>query len=217
MINLKGEKPMPRMARTASQASLAVLLAGLLVGTGGCANTNNRDEDTRGASLLLLDQLVSAGPESDFGGTAVFSDVCDDEDNPGFCGIINDNAEATFRNVLLDPNGDGSFYQDITLYRYHVQYHRSDGQNIEGIDVPFAFDGVMTDTVEVGGSASIPFIIVRHVAKIERPLVDLVGVGDDIILSTITRVDFYGRDIAGNGHQVHGWIDIEFGDYAENN
>lgn len=214
MTILKADTSMTRIARIASQTTLAFLLAGLLVVTGGCAATNNRDEDTRGASLLVLDSLTSGDTdENDDGDAFIFSDVCDG--SPGFCSVANDNGVANFRNVLLSPLGEGSYYQDITLYRYHVQYTRSDGQNVEGIDVPFAFDSVMSSTVGLNDELEVGFLIVRHVAKVERPLVDLVGLGDEFILSTNTRVDFYGRDLAGNEHQVHGWIDIEFGDYGE--
>lgn len=218
MTILKGDTSMFRKARIASQTSLALLLAGLLIGTGGCANTNNRDEDTRGASLLVLDSIESGtSDENDEGSAFIFSDVCDDENAPGFCSYVNDNGVGNFRNLPLntDPNASSSYYQDITLYRYHVQYTRSDGQNIEGIDVPFAFDSVMTATVQVSGQLDVGFIIVRHSAKIERPLVDLRGLGDEDVLSTNTRVDFYGRDLAGNEHQVHGWVDIEFADFGE--
>lgn len=218
MTILKGDTSMSRIARIASQTTLAVLLAGLLIGTGGCANTNNRDEDTRGASLLVLDIITAdASDENDEGDAFIFSDVCDDDDTPGFCSIINDNGIATFRNLLVSPTNEGSYYQDISLYRYHVGYTRSDGQNIEGVDVPFGFDSVMSATIELNEVVDIGFLIVRHAAKVERPLVDLVGLGDEFILSTNTRVDFYGRDFAGNEHQVHGWVDIEFGDYGEDN
>jgi hypothetical protein len=197
------------MARIASKISLAVLLAGLLVGSGGCANTNNRDEDTRGASLLILDSL-----EGD-NGTFILSDVC--LGTAPFCAVINDNASGSFRNEILNPDvpptGGSAYWQDITLYRYHVTYTRSDGNNVEGVDVPYGFDSVMNFTIPGGGSDSVGFIIVRHAAKEERPLVDLAGLGDEEILSTNTRVDFWGRDIAGNEHQVFGWIDIEFADF----
>lgn len=216
MAFLKGDTSMSRKARIASQLSLAVLLAGLLIGTGGCANTNNRDEDTRGASLLILDALVAGNSdEQQQGSPVVFSDVCDGA--YPFCSIINDNAVATFRNVLLNPTGDGSFYQDITLYRYHVGYTRSDGNNVEGVDVPFSFDSVLNETVSLNEEQDIGIIVVRHTAKMERPLVDLQGAGDEAVLSSNTRVDFWGRDVAGNEHQVHGWIDIEFADYGEQN
>ena len=202
----------------APTAMLVVLVAALVLGTIGCANTNNRDEDTRGASLLILDKLTAsagtvdgnAGTESD----VLFSDVltCNEQDPP-VCVIAPDTGFGSFRNELLNPAGEGSFYQDINLYRYRVTYTRSDGRNTEGIDVPYHFDSVMSGTVPVG-NAKHAFLIVRHVAKVERPLVDLLGIGDEDVISTNTRVDFWGRDIAGNEHHVYGWIDIEFGDYG---
>ncbi len=199
---------------------VALAMAGLLLGVTGCANTNNRDEDTRGASLLILDGIeataggFTAGTES----TILLSDVlsCNDDDPP-LCSVFNDDGNATFRNVALDPNAGSSgtsFYQDIQLYRYRVQYTRSDGRNAQGVDVPYMFDSVMNWNIPVNGTADVAFLLVRHAAKVERPLVDLIGFGDEFVISTNTRVDFWGRDIAGNEHQVFGWIDIEFADFG---
>lgn len=210
---------MTTMASTPSRTLLVLMLAGLLVGIGGCANTNNRDEDTRGSSLLILDSLTGQpGGDNLEEGTVLFSDVLTCDEDHTECSIYNDNGIPTFRNEPLDPLATGSetsFYQDIQMYRYRVTYTRSDGRNTEGVDVPYHFDGVMDGTVDVGtGGVEIPFVIVRHVAKQERPLIDLLGVGDESFIYTNTRVDFWGRDIAGNEHHVFGWIDIQFSDFG---
>ena len=188
---------------------LGVFLCGLLLVTGGCANTNNRDDDTRGASLLILDSMVGEDGEA-----FIFSDVCDTLTPSGQCGVFNDSASASFRNEALAPGNTIGVYQDIQLYRYQVSYTRSDGNNTQGIHVPFAFDAVMSSTVQAGGNLETGFVIVRHVAKTERPLVDLVGVIGEQHIDTNTRVDFWGRDVAGNEHHVFGWIHITFGDFA---
>jgi hypothetical protein len=201
---------MTKAAKLLGRTAGAILLGAVLLASGGCANTNNRDDDTRGASLLILESLV--GEDSAF----ILSDVCVHLENTTYCSVVSDNAEATFRNELLNPDGDGSFYQDISMYRARVTYTRSDGRNVEGVDVPYHFDTVLSGIVDVDGTATIAFIIVRHQAKLESPLVELEGaLGDEGILSTNTRCDFYGRDVAGNEHHVYGWIDVEFADFAD--
>ena len=57
----------------------------------------------------------------------------------------------------------------ITLDRYHVRYIRSDGRNVEGVDVPYAFDNGITATVTTEDT-TVGFMIVRNQAKMEAPL-----------------------------------------------
>jgi hypothetical protein len=207
------------VGRAVPRVALGMALVGLLVGAGGCANTNNRDEDTRGASLLILETFTteSGGHDESFDGAFLLSDVefCEDVDGILVCSVYNDNGIARFRNEPLAPGAVTSFYQDITLTRYRVTYTRSDGFNTPGVDVPYTFDSVLQSTVLVNSTADVPFILVRHAAKEERPLIDLRGIGDEFVISTNTRVDFWGADLAGNNHSVHGWIDIEFADYGD--
>ena len=50
---------------------------------------------------------------------------------------------------VTNPNGPTS-NNAITVNRYRVTYRRSDGRNTPGVDVPYAFDGAVTFTVEPG-------------------------------------------------------------------
>ena len=61
---------------------------------------------------------------------------------------------------------------EVTINRYHVNYRRADGRNTPGVDVPYAFDGAVTGTTS-GGQLELGFELVRHVAKMESPLVEL--------------------------------------------
>jgi hypothetical protein len=101
----------------------------------------------------------------------------------------------------------------ITITRYHVAYVRADGQNVEGVDVPYAFDGAATGTITATGGTlgtlSLTFELVRNVAKAESPLVQLVT--SSTVLAVIANVTFYGTDQVGNGINVTGSISIEFG------
>jgi hypothetical protein len=102
----------------------------------------------------------------------------------------------------------------ITVTRYHVDYIRSDGHNVQGVDVPYSFDGAATVTVtDVGGSVA--FTLVRVQAKAETPLVTLVNGGGAGTISTIARVTFYGTDQAGRAVTVSGQISVNFSDWGD--
>ena len=103
---------------------------------------------------------------------------------------------------------------DVTITRYHVDYTRADGRNTPGVDVPFGFDGAATGTVPATGTLTLGFEIVRHDAKLESPLVQLVSNGS--VMATIANVTFYGTDRVGNAINVTGSILIEFGNFGDN-
>lgn len=102
---------------------------------------------------------------------------------------------------------------NVTINRYRVRYRRTDGQNREGIDVPYGFDGGTTQTITVGGSGTVQFDLVRAQSKLEPPLRTLSGGGGLLIISAIAEVTFYGRDQAGNEVSVSGTIDVRFADF----
>ena len=103
----------------------------------------------------------------------------------------------------------------MTINRYRVEYRRTDGRNVQGVDVPFAFDSGVTFTIPAGGLVKAGFQIVRHSAKEEAPLKALRANGS--IISTIATVTFYGQDQAGNEISAAGNIGIDFGDFADPN
>jgi len=100
----------------------------------------------------------------------------------------------------------------ITITQYHVEYIRSDGRNVQGVDVPFAFDGAVT--VTVAGTATVPFTLVRIQAKQEAPLAALAFGGGANTITTIARVTFYGHDQNGREVSVSGNIEVSFSDWA---
>jgi hypothetical protein len=102
---------------------------------------------------------------------------------------------------------------EVTISRVHISYRRADGRNTPGVDVPYPFDAAVTGTIPTGGTATIVFEIVRHVAKEESPLVQLRA--SATIINTITEVTFYGRDQVGNEVTVTGTIQINFGNFGD--
>jgi hypothetical protein len=153
------------------------------------------------SSYLVMTDL--SGPD----GTPVSSDVVSDTGT-----IIADNGMASFalqmKDVLSAPTDNNS----ITLTQYHVEYVRSDGHNVQGVDVPFAFDGGVTTTIT--GAGSVNFTLVRIQAKEEAPLKALRLGGGAFSISSIARVTFYGHDQTGRDVSVTGNIEVNFADWA---
>lgn len=121
---------------------------------------------------------------------------------------------ATFRLAMKDPNAAISPANFITLQRYRVTFRRSDGRNTPGVDVPWAFDGALTQTVGTG-TASVEFTLVRVQAKSEAPLMALAGGGGAITISTMAEVTFWGTDQAGREVVATASISVHFADWGD--
>lgn len=134
--------------------------------------------------------------------------------------IFNDLGRGDFTLVLKDQGGSGvtaapSALNQVTFTRYRVIFRRADGRNTPGVDVPYPFDGAVTFTVPASGTVSAAFELVRHQAKQEAPLVQMIGGSGQNIISTIAEITFYGADQAGNAVAVTGTIGVDFGDFAD--
>jgi hypothetical protein len=111
------------------------------------------------------------------------------------------------------PTGP-STNNDVTITRYRVTFRRADGRNVQGVDVPYSFDGAMTATIPGGGSVKdLDFELVRHNAKMEAPLVQLIT--SPTIISTIAEITFYGRDLVGNDISASASISVNFGNFGD--
>ncbi|HEV3063099.1 MAG TPA: hypothetical protein VGY48_32945 [Vicinamibacterales bacterium] len=113
------------------------------------------------------------------------------------------------KNVAIAPTSNNQ----VTITRYHVEFIRADGRNTPGVDVPYAFDGAVTGTVPDTGTASITFELVRHTAKVESPLAQLVN--SSAVIYTIAQVTFYGTDLVGNAISIMGSIAVDFGNFGD--
>ena len=138
-------------------------------------------------------------------------------DNP--CATITDDiATVTLRTPLKNVTNPSSpnaptTNNEVTLNRYHVTFTRTDGRNTPGVDVPFAFDGGISGTIPLGGTLTVSFEVVRHIAKAEAPLVQLVR--SPSIIYTIAEVTFFGRDRVGNDISATGSMEVNFGNFAD--
>lgn len=179
-----------------------------------------------GPAYLIMERLTATAGSARGGGAATMSLLSDVQalvdvtvgnvtvQQPT---VFNDLGQATIRVEMKNALSTTAptAVNSVTLNRYRVRYRRTDGRNAEGVDVPYGFDGATTATIAPGSSATVSFDLVRHQAKLERPLSTLVGGRGLIFLSTIAEVTFYGQDQAGNAVSVSGTIDVQFADFGD--
>lgn len=203
----------------------SVLVAGLAVCSSGCGEFVR--DSGRAPALVIVQSLVGIpgdAPNQDGSGTLV-SDVLTLVTSPAPCStdspcptIFNDGGEVTMSLALKDPGQPGSPAEptplnSVTFTRYRVEYRRTDGRNVPGVDVPFPIDSALTFTVPPTGTASAGFELVRHTQKQEAPLLALRTNG--AIISTIAEVSFFGRDQVGHDVIVRGSLGINFGNVRQ--
>lgn len=194
---------------------IIILLSIILFNFPAC---NKLENLTDSASKLLVLSITGTDLDGTDGSTTIFSDVYREGE-----GVFNDTAVAEVNAVLLDPSqSSGTYYQDIIIDQVDVKYTRSDMANAqEGVDVPFGFSQKVYVLVGIGDTVDVPFILVQHVAKIESPLVELLGIdniyGQEKILKLEAQCTFYGRDVAGNRiAPVTGFVSIWCADFGDN-
>src|SRR6185295_4428286 len=163
----------------------------------------------RAPVFLVIDSL--AGGRA--GGTLaanVQSDVIVNLTSPAPCSatspcptVFNDVGTATLHLAPKDVTATAPTTNNaVTITRIHIKYVRSDGRNTQGVYVPYEWDAAATVTIPPSGSGTVGFELVRHVAKEESPLVQLIS--NPSIINTITEVTFFGQDQTGNEVSVMG-------------
>lgn len=171
-------------------------------------------EGTSSSYLIISGMEAASGADPTTFASGLASDVITVKDNVAT--IFSDPGRVTFKLGLKDPGPASSPVTPtqnnwITVTQYHVQYVRSDGHNIEGVDVPYAFDGGLGATVSA--DTTVGFTLVRNQAKMEAPLGALAT--NPIVLSTIARVTFYGHDQTGREVSATGNIDVTFANFGD--
>jgi hypothetical protein len=101
----------------------------------------------------------------------------------------------------------------ITITHYRVVYRRTDGRNVQGVDVPFAFDSGLTMSIPSDGSIQQTFDLVRVSAKLEAPLLALAVNGQ--VIDCIADVTFYGKDQYNNDVAVTGSVGVSFANFGD--
>jgi hypothetical protein len=200
-----------------------VAMAALVAATTSCGSVVREGRSPVYLVIALL-QAAQGNHISSFGGSLT-SDVLTLVTSPDPCStaspcrtIFNDVGHVDLRISLkdigtLNTPTTPTTNNEVTITRYHVAYRRADGRNTPGVDVPYPFDGAATGTVGAGNTLGLSFEIVRHIAKEESPLVELVI--SRVIITTIADVTFYGVDQAGNQLSVTGSITVDFGNFGD--
>jgi hypothetical protein len=204
------------------RAWLATVVGVAALGSVSCGEVARTGQSP---AFLIIDALEGAsGADPAAFGTVVASDVITLVQVTGQTArvptVFADPGRVALRLGLRNPGSSAnptspSTLNAITISRYRVQYRRSDGRNVPGVDVPYGFDGAFTATVSSSSSLTAGFDLVRVQAKLEPPLKNLVDGGAQNVISTIAEVTFFGRDQAGNEVAVSGSISVNFSDYGD--
>jgi hypothetical protein len=119
--------------------------------------------------------------------------------------------------------------EDVRLERYEVRFLRSDGANVEGVDVPVRHTGPLNEILHVPAeineeTISVVIPVVRDQAKREPPLRNLIGVFTDQpngsltgagVITTIAEITIHGRQITtGEGLSASARTRVIFADFV---
>ena len=211
-----------RCARGAVAPTMAVAAA--IVATTGCGEAVrtgrapvvlvvNRLEGASGAAAATFSSVLHSDVE-----TLVQRSVAGAQ--AAVPTVFPDPGQAEVRLVLKDIGQPGSpsaptDNNAVTISRYRVAYRRTDGLGVPGVDVPYAFEGAVTVTVDGSGPAVFGLELVRVQAKQEPPLRNLRGGGGAVGISTIADVTFYGHDIVGHEVSAVGALSVVFADWPD--
>jgi hypothetical protein len=160
------------------------------------ASCNTIENESTSASMLQIASVTGNDLDGTPGSTTIFSDVLTNNS------LINDNGVAEINALPIDPLIDSKSitpYMDVLVDQIDVAFKRTDGRNVEGVDVAYHFNQPMSMLVTINGSASIPFILIRHVAKQEPPLLALrEWTSQGKILQLVATVTIHGKDLGGH-------------------
>jgi hypothetical protein len=202
--------------------SAIAILGGVLLA--GCTPDFARRNDSN-LIMRISDIEGIPGGEGQEDGAILHSDVSQ---------VVNDIAEVEVELLRKNVLASSSPLEDVILTRYEVRYFRTDGRNREGIDVPFRITGPLnvrihapSGTGESTGTAVID--VVRHQAKIEPPLFNMVGaflpggganrtppiITGTGIMTTVAEITVYG--VATNDRELSatGQLQVTFADFAD--
>jgi hypothetical protein len=199
--------------RRASGLARTLGIGLILGGTGLLASCHSAVTQGRAASYAVIDSLTGSSATK-AGQSGTFSSILQsDVETKG--SIFEDPGQVSMHIELKDITGTGPTpNNNVTFNHYRVVFRRTDGRNVQGIDVPYAFEGAVTFTVTPSGSTS-GFTLVRVQSKLEPPLITLAGAGGAIVISTIADVTFYGKDQTGTDVSVTGSISVNFADWGD--
>lgn len=207
--------------------SLKVMgVVGLAVSMAGCVPEWARENET-GVFMEIAGIRGVQGGEGGTEGDILQSDVT----TAGTA--LNDDAIVTVNLYRKNPTVTAtSPLEHVRLESYQVRYFRTDGHSVEGIDVPHRITGALnslrfhtpTGTDEVQIDAVIT--VVRQQAKLEQPLLNLVGgtrsiagnflIPGQAIITTVAEITVYARQVTtGEALSASGRFQVTFADFGD--
>jgi hypothetical protein len=205
--------------------SLKVMgVVGLAVSMAGCVPEWARENET-GILMEVAGIRGEPGSGGQESGDILFSDVSQ---------IINDDAVVNVNVYRKNPTVTStSALEHVRLESYQVRYFRSDGHSVEGIDVPHRITGAFssqrfhtptgTDEIEIEATIN----AVRHQAKLEPPLINMVRAGltpngragfetGAGIITTVAEITVFARQITtGEALSASGRFQVTFSDFVD--
>lgn len=128
---------------------------------------------------------------------------------------------ANMRNPLEIP----TLMSSIIVDQIDVEYTRNNSSNIPGKDIPFGYSLPWnqscvitsgTGALAVGGTLLENVVVIRHIAKIEPPLIDLRETGQEKILYLNGKITIHAYDLGGHRLEpVSANITIQCADFAD--
>jgi hypothetical protein len=205
-------KQFHRKAVWGARAKAAALLLCATVLPSSCSDAIRTGQSPAYLELTTLQGAKGGGSNAGTFSSSLSSDVITRVPaNTGPFTVFADNGQAQLTLQMKDTLNSPSPVNAITLTQYHVRFIRADGRNVQGVDVPYEFDGGLG--VTVSGTATVPFTLVRVQAKSEAPLAALANNFQTI--STIAEVTFYGRDQNGREVTVTGRLNVDFSNWGD--
>jgi len=136
--------------------------AGVVALAFAAASCGKLTREGTSSSYLVINQLQGAPGQAGSFGTVLESDVVNVDPTTQVATIAADRGQVTLALALKDPGSSDNPTSPtpnnyVTVTQYHVEYVRSDGRNVQGVDVPYAFDGAVTATVQ--GTTTIGFTL----------------------------------------------------------
>jgi hypothetical protein len=192
-----------------SRSVAALGLAGALL-LNGCTGANYGNQNTSPVNF----RIVTVSPQP------LFSDV----DIGG--AVVSDVVTATVAARPKNPLNTNvpQIAEAVFMERYTVRYFRSDGRNVEGVDVPYNISGELATVVDIDltdKNTDVAIELVRGQAKAEPPLRNLRGPvvdtinGGALIITCFAELTIYGRTVAGEAVQSTVRTQIDFANFPD--
>jgi hypothetical protein len=198
--------------RKAMRAVGVISACALVIGVSGCVPGYVKENDSP-----VLFRIVSIN-----GGQTLTSNVGDTTSDPVAVTV------AVRPKNPLNTNVP-QIAEAVIIEQYRVRFFRTDGRDVEGVDVPFSFTGGITTAVDIGigsdANVTLSIPVIRVQAKQESPLRNLRSllgtvVGGQqqtggVLVPTVTmtaEITIFGRTIAGEAVSDTGRVTIDFVD-----